>query len=248
MHPREHKIMEVIRFRWHAKYGHFLRAEANINALSYPVPPRTAVLGLVGALLGLDKDELAQELDSVQIAVAGRAPQRFWHRVKLRKDPPAALPLRVRRTQSMRDGSTAEEKAALIRQEWLLAPDFQIDLAWPQQPARLSELTERLQQRRWHFTPCMGLSELLAEVDFMERYTATPLAAGRYLITGICPAHTVKLLAGEGLGVHLLPLPYRVSPDRVFSHQAYYIERQGQPLPVETAAAWQVGEQVVVFA
>ena len=51
--------MEVVTFVWQAKYGHFLRAESNVNALTYPVPPRTAVLGLLGAILGLEKDALA---------------------------------------------------------------------------------------------------------------------------------------------------------------------------------------------
>ena len=45
--------MRVVRFRYQGRVGHFLRAEMNASALSYPVPPRTALLGLVGNILGL---------------------------------------------------------------------------------------------------------------------------------------------------------------------------------------------------
>ena len=41
--------MRVVRFRYQGRVGHFLRAEMNASALSYPVPPRTALLGLWSA-------------------------------------------------------------------------------------------------------------------------------------------------------------------------------------------------------
>lgn len=238
--------MDVLSFRWRAKYGHFLRAEANVNALSYPVPPRTAVLGLLGAVLGLEKDSLAIGLHDARVAVAGAVPRRFWHRVKLRKDPPNPLPATVSAKQKI-SGETAPEKAALIRQEWLLAPDFLIRVALPEQPERFAELVERVRNRRWHFSPCMGLSEMLAEIEFVACGPAEPLPAGRHETHGSCPAAEVRLLAGEGLGVHLLRMPRAVSEDRVFSHVGFYVERLGRPFPVETAAAWRVGESVVVF-
>jgi CRISPR-associated protein Cas5h len=32
-----------------------LKAEASVSALSYPIPPRTALLGMIGAVLGLER-------------------------------------------------------------------------------------------------------------------------------------------------------------------------------------------------
>ena len=37
--------MRVVCFRCFGKYGHFLRAEANANGITYPFPPRTVLLG-----------------------------------------------------------------------------------------------------------------------------------------------------------------------------------------------------------
>lgn len=238
--------MDILSFRWSAKYGHFLRAEANVNALSYPAPPRTAVLGMLAAILGLEKDTLAIELAEIRVAVGGAVPARFWHRVKLRKDPPTALPWEVKRNQRGAE-NPAPEKATLLNQEWLLKPDFRVQIAWPEQPARFAELVERIRERRWHFSPCMGLSELLCDVEFVACQTAKLLPAGRYVVQGLCPAEKVGLVAIDGLGVHLLRLPHSVSAERVFRHVPYYLEHRGQPFSVETDVAWQTSHWTGLF-
>lgn len=238
--------MDILSVRWSAKYGHFLRAEANVNALTYPVPPRTTVLGLLAAILGLEKDALATDLAEVRIAVSGAVPARFWHRVKLRKDPPTALPLEIKRNQRGSE-NPAPEKAALHRQEWLLQPEYRLHIAWPEQPARFAELVARIEQRRWHFTPCMGLSELLSEVEFLGCQPATPLPFGRYPVQGLCPADRAQLVLEETLGVHLLRLPRQVSANRVFSHAPYFLEHRGQAFTVETDCAWQTNNWTGLF-
>lgn len=238
--------MDTLSIRWSAKYGHFLRAEANVNALSYPMPPRTAILGMLAAILGLEKDQLSVELADVRVAVSGKVPTRFWHRVKLRKDPPAALPWEIKRTQRGAE-SPAPEKAMLLNQEWLLNPDFMVHVAWPEQPARFDELVARIHDRRWHFTPCMGLSELLCDIAYVDVQTATPLPFGRHLVQGVCPADQVRLLTAERLGVHMLRLPYSVSVDRVFRHVPYCLEHRGEQFPVETPSAWQTSTWTGLF-
>ena len=81
--------MNIVSFDYTAKFGHFLRAEANCNGLTYPVPPRTVLLGLLGAILGLDKDAPQEVLVDAHLAVGKRVPQRMWHKTNVRKDPPA---------------------------------------------------------------------------------------------------------------------------------------------------------------
>jgi CRISPR-associated protein Cas5h len=238
--------MEILSFRWRSRFGHFLRAEANVNALSYPMPPRTAVLGLLAAILGLEKDTLAEELDDARIAIAGAPPKRFWHRVKLRKDLPATLPAKVRAIQKGTKNSKPE-KAALVRQEWLFNPDFLIYCALPEQPERFSELVERVQDRRWHFGPCMGLSELLADIEFVDLTRAESLPAGEYRVDTLCPAGQVELRAGDGLGVHLLRMPHSVDAERVFRHAPVYLEHRGKSIPAHTDSAWRVGERTLCF-
>jgi CRISPR-associated protein Cas5h len=233
--------MQVLSLRWYAKYGHFLRAEANVNALSYPVPPRTAVLGMLAALLGLDKDTLPSVLGKTQVASSGTLPLRFWHKVNLKKNSPVPLDWTVKNGQKGHCGKDEEIKQ--ISQEWLWKPDFLIHIAMPDNPSLFSELSDRVAHRRWHFSPCMGLSELLADVEFIGNSDAKLLAAGKVKIASIFPQSAGRVLnVGESLGIHLLRMPYSVNSERLFSHQNYYLEHQGRSFTVETDKAWELTE------
>ncbi len=243
----------VVVFRYRAKFGHFLRAEASVSALTYPAPPRTALLGMIGAILGLAKDTPQVELKDSRISVSGPVPRTHWHRVKLRKDPPAALDSKVKKGAK---GTSAPEKATLIKQEWLFEPDYEATASLPEKYHR--EFVDRLRDRRWHYSPCMGLSEMLADLQFVGEGTASPLPTGSEVeCRGVIRRDEVSINgrraveAGEPLAILPLRMPREVTPERVFTHADYLIERSGLPMPLLANNAWQVitdGEtRMVVF-
>lgn len=238
--------MNIVAFTYSAKFGHFLRAEANANGVTYPVPPRTALLGLVGAVLGLDKDAPQELLAEAQFAVGGKLPKRFWHKTNVRKDPPAPLPFRVKARDK---GSSSEQRNFRFPQEWLWEPCFRVWAALPE--SHHTDFAARLRERRWHYSPCMGLSEMLADLDPISEGVGKRLAPGVHrvgTVTARDAGHVDTAAAcGEGLTLHGLRMPVAATVDRVFRHRAYWVEVQGRPFPVETEAAWQCGPDVVVF-
>ncbi|RMH34854.1 MAG: CRISPR-associated protein Cas5 [Nitrospirae bacterium] len=240
--------MNVIHFRMQGRFGHFLRAEANASAPTYPVPPRTALLGLIGAVLGLPKDTPQTELEPASIALAGGIPPTYWHKIKLRKDPPETLPKVVKRTQKA-DKHTKPEKATLIAQEWLLNPRYEVWVALP--PPYHTDFNTRLQERRWHFQPCLGLTELMADLVWEESLEAEPLPHGIHRIESVFPRESGALdmdaVFEERLVLHALRMPRQVTPDRVFTHASYFLEKTGRPVPVSTSQAYRAGEAVIAF-
>ncbi len=238
--------MNVVCFDFKAKYGHFLRAEANANGVTYPIPPRTALQGLIAAVLGLPKDALAGELADAHIAVAGAVPRSFWHKTNVRKDPSAPLPNEIKKTDK---GSSSEQRNFRFPQEWLWRPDYRVWAALPS--SRHDELASRLRDRRWHFTPCMGLSEMLAELEFVNERAADPLPTGVYLVNSVAPrgsgAVGTSRAADAGLTLQSLRMPFAVTEDRIFSHRSYWLERSGRPFPLETASAYRSGLDTFVY-
>jgi CRISPR-associated protein Cas5h len=244
--------LPVVVFRFRARFGHFLRAEASVSALTYPVPPRTALMGMIGAVLGLPKDTPQVELAESRIAVCGAVPQTHWHRVKLRKDPPSALAMTVKRG-AQGQKNPAPEMATLNKQEWLFKPEYEVP------DARHEEFSERVRDRRWRYQPCMGLSEMLAELEFVSDGEATLFAPDSDVLcesvarrgegTSVDGRRTVE----DGTPLAMLPLrmPREVTPERVFSHADYLIERSGKPIPLTTDAAWKITsperERMVIF-
>jgi CRISPR-associated protein Cas5h len=240
--------MRVLRFRYRGKVGHFLRAEANVDGLTYPIPPPTVLLGLAGAVLGLGKDEPQVKLDGAKFAVApiGQLPLRFWHTTNVRKDSPAPLPARVKRTDR---GTDKEQRNMRFAQEWLWRPAYRV---WAVLPAPYhDELAARLAERRWHFTPCLGQAWMFADLDESVELDAAPLPAGVHRVATVVPQDAGAVAMQEafagGLALQALRMACGVTAGRSFTHRAYWIEIGGRAFPFETDQAVRCGDAVVVW-
>lgn len=64
--------MKIISFHLRGKMAHFRKVYSNSSALSYTIPPRTTIIGIIAGLLGRHRDEYYEEfaLDRCHVAVA----------------------------------------------------------------------------------------------------------------------------------------------------------------------------------
>ena len=80
--------MEVISFDISGKFAHFRRFYSNSTALSFTIPPRTTLMGIVAAFMGREKESYYEELSSdnilLGVAVKSRLKKSF-HRLNLLK-------------------------------------------------------------------------------------------------------------------------------------------------------------------
>jgi len=238
--------MNVVCFRYRGRFGHFLKAEANASAPSYPVPPRTALLGLIGAILGLEKDQPQIVLKEAHLAVGGRIPATHWHSANLRKDPPAPLPYSVKKSDK---GTSGRQRNTIIAQEWLIEPDYRVWAALPE--AFYEEFVQRLLERRWYYTPCLGLSEMGADLSYVGVASCKPMSSGLHEVVSVIrrDAGTLDTTVAceRGLAMLMLRMPREVSENRAFRHEAYYIEREARPVPLRTDQAWSFRGEKVIF-
>lgn len=238
--------MELIQFSIEGRFAHFLKAEAYCNAMSYPIPPRTVIVGILGAILGLEKDTPQVVLEPAFISVSGKVPDTHWHRVKMRKDPPTAMPLKIIKTMK---GSQKEQDPTLIRQEWLFNPSYTV---WVSVPSEYQQkLCMRLKERSWHFGPSLGLSEMIADIKFIDSFDCRKLQEGEYDVESVIRRDQISVdteaVFKEELSILLINMPEKVTEERVFSHASYLAERKGRPIPVKTCEAYSVSNKVIMF-
>lgn len=62
--------MNVIAFHLRGKMAHFRRYYSNSSALSYTVPPRTTIIGIIAGLLGYKRDSYYEKFSKDQCKVA----------------------------------------------------------------------------------------------------------------------------------------------------------------------------------
>lgn len=240
--------MKFINFQLKGRFAHFLKAEASASALSYSVPPRTVILGIVGAVLGLSKDEPQIVLEPASIAISGKLPKTHWHRAKLRKDPPPLLPYTIKMSQKS-EKITAPEKATLILQHWLFNPIYSVWISIPHQ--YFIQLENRLREQRWYFTPSLGLSEMIADIEYLGSYECKPLPTGTYDVQSVFQQKLGIIEMGQvfkrGLSIQIIQLPRTVTPERIFNHCTYITERYARPIPVKTKQAYNIDNKILMF-
>ena len=235
---------QCIIFKYTGKYGHFLRAEANASAPSYPFPPRTSLLGLLGALMGFEKDTCQVKLEKANIAVSGESPLTHWHTANLRKDPPGMLTFQV--TKNVQ-GSSKNQRNTQIIQEWLIRPEYNVYAQIPE-PFH-SDLCCRIKNRKWHFSPCLGLSEMSADLTFVNTSTVEPLPMGKYHVKTLIRRDQVYLniedLLEKNIAAKSIRMPRALTSDRRFSHATYLYPVGGNTLSIETEHAVKAGEHIL---
>jgi len=80
--------MEIISFDISGKFAHFRKFYANNTAMSYFIPPRTTIIGMLAALLGKDKNSYYESMasDKLRIGVRILCPlKKSFHRLNFLK-------------------------------------------------------------------------------------------------------------------------------------------------------------------
>ncbi len=80
--------MEIISIDISGKFAHFRKFYANNTALSYFIPPRTTIMGMLAAILGKDKNSYYESMasDKLRIGIRVLSPlKKSFHRLNLLK-------------------------------------------------------------------------------------------------------------------------------------------------------------------
>jgi CRISPR-associated protein Cas5h len=159
---------EILIFDISSEYGHFRKYNTTTSPLTYSMPTRTAVAGILGAILGMERElqdgiypdgaEPVQEFFSKQnsdIAIQIINP--------VKKENVAINLINTKKSfyDLTKSGRTQ------IEFELLKDLKFRIYVGINDKPKVFSELVERIKNRRHHFSPYLGLAQFTATIDFI---------------------------------------------------------------------------------
>ncbi|EGV32623.1 CRISPR-associated protein Cas5, Hmari subtype [Thiorhodococcus drewsii AZ1] len=237
--------MRTLVFDICGEYGLFKKPYSPMSPVSYPLPPPPAVLGMLGAVLGLDKADYHNRLgwDRVRIGVGLRAPVRVFR---------AALNL-----LQTKDGTDAffrpragQNIHTQVPCELLRAPGFRIHVAGLD-VALADELAARLRAGRTAYTVTLGLASCLADLHWVGEWDAEP-------ITGEAWQASTAVPLGAGLQVHYeesrryhrLRIPAVMDAERtVHRYQEIVLTEDGQPIRGQggTGVLHAIGPDIIAF-
>ena len=157
----------VVSFTVRGEWAHFRRVEANRTKMTYRLPPRTTIAGMLAAICGYDRDSYYGLFDTQESAMAiGIHPD---HPVRTVSMPMLNLDTRQKGIRSvdtsagtirLPDPDVSRQRYAY---EFVREPGYQVDV-WLSEAAMMDELTKRLTEGRAQYAPTLGLSECLARI------------------------------------------------------------------------------------
>lgn len=177
-----------------AGYAHFKKVGNNSAKPTYRIPPRTTLAGLLAGILGYDRDtyyDLFQPGNSAMSVVPLNNPHTVsisTTTVNTKADEAIKyVPPDVHYTKGV-EALTPESYVELDRQrdpyEMLVDPEYRVYVSLAAKNIE-DELFERLSEARYHYSPSLGLSECLAEINDVERHSVTEVDDGTRAIDSI---------------------------------------------------------------
>jgi CRISPR-associated protein Cas5h len=233
---------ELLIFDIRGEYGHFRKYNTTTSPLTYSIPTRTAIAGILGAILGMEREirdgvypegaEVVQEFFSKEqsdIAVQIMRP------VKKENIGFNLINTKISFFDLTRAGRTQ------IKFELVKDVHYRIYLSLTNK-TKFEELSERIANCRHHFTPYLGLAQFTTQVDFVQRSISYEVKSeGGF--TEIVTAVNMSKLQGELPVVfqreHFYStnnMPIAMNRDReVLEYSEVLIEKSGNPLRVRVS-------------
>jgi len=180
--------MRIVVFDLYGSYGHFRVPYTTSSPITFPVPPKTALYGIIGAILGYDKGSYLEIFSKEHWAFA----------VSLRRSiSKINIPENFVNTKEAKMFAKMPKNKSCrtqINMEFLKNPYFRIYVTSNNRD-RLDKLELMLKEHKSVYTPVLGLSECLANFKFIGCFDSENKSCDDFVeICSILPlSETVKI-------------------------------------------------------
>ena len=212
-------------------YAHFKKIYTTSSPLTYSFPPRTALSGLIGAIIGLDKEEY------------------FKHFLK--KDARIGCkiikPIKKIRMGENHLNADSIKNMHLIknrhptRREFVKDPKYRIYIAHSDE-ALYNNLKSLLANHQSVYTPCLGLSQLICNFSYVGEFGLKMLKEGLHTIDSVVPGKCIISPEFETKKEYFSEtLPNEMNDGReVTDYSEILFERNGEKIIANARDLWEV--------
>jgi CRISPR-associated protein Cas5h len=226
---QEQKIKKLLVFDVWGDFAHFRRGYTTTSPLTFSIPPRTSLCGLISAILGLEKENNEYlkyfTLDKAKIGL------RLLKPVK-----------KVNIAENLIDTKTAKgigmnliKNRTQIRFEFLKKQRYRVYF-WHSDEKLYGQLKENLSKHKTKYTLCLGLSENIANFKFKGEFDTRLKNSNDKLLHIHSVIPTKKLLKNginfdNGWEYFSVRIPVEMSQERIVTKYSDIIfERNGKPI------------------
>lgn len=228
--------MDILIFDIKGRFAHFRKFYTNSSSLSYSIPPRTALQGLVAAILGIERDEYYEEFsgDNFEAAVKKlNNTRRIMQTVNYMKATSANEIINPKEhTQIPFEIITGEEGVKF--RVYVYIKDDKL----------MKELIKRIKNKEYAYIPYLGVAPFNCSLEFVglaegleaknEDYVilSTPIPSEVIIKGGLDLRYTNYMLVRE-------TMPAEFLKDRVIGKTVSYIfDERGMPIRSKISSSY----------
>jgi CRISPR-associated protein Cas5h len=167
---------QAIKFKLSGDYALFKKPFANNQPQSFVIPPKTAILGMVGAIMGWGKEEYLKNLpfDKFSYAVRLLTPKikKDLIGINLMQGKDADFNMTNPFLKPPKSRGKIQSPRSPTRFEFLKDMKWEIFLLLESQLGGVQdELVQRLKEKKFVYNPNLGLQSLFAKIDVDNKVT-----------------------------------------------------------------------------
>ena len=221
----------VIVFDVWGDYAHFRKNYSTSSPLTYSFPPRTALSGLIGAIAGLDKSDYFSNFfrDDALIGCRIMSPVKKVRIGENLIDTKSALKMHLIKNRTQ------------IRFEFVKDPRYRIYFTHSNEELYKNVL-EKLSLHQSIYTPCLGLSQLICNFNYLGEYELK--AAGKEVqeIDSVVPGSFIQETEfEEGKEYFSEVMPCEMGEAReVTDYREILFERNGKSIRAKASEMWEL--------
>ena len=181
----------VVVFDIWGELAHFRRFFTTSSPLTFSFPPPPTVRGMVGALLGFSKDEYIEVTNRLSVGISLLSPIkkiRFGLNLIFTKGSGGKFEPTLFKDKK---GDKSKTLRTQVRAEFLKDVKYRIYLAGDDE--LLDSLLKYLPYHKTEYTVSLGLSECLADFEFVGEFEAEPVREADS-VRSVIPADSIKNL------------------------------------------------------
>lgn len=163
------------------EYGHFRKFNTTTSPLTYSIPTPSAIYGILGAVLGIEREDSHNKVreGNVHLREVFSAENAAIAIKPLSEIKKVNIGFNLLDTGSYQSFFNITNRTQ-IEYEILKDPKFRIYLNW-EHPLK-SELQKRLQSKNFHFNPYLGISQMTADINYVDEKELIKLSDEEYVI------------------------------------------------------------------
>jgi CRISPR-associated protein Cas5h len=260
------KIDNILAFNLCGRFAHFRKFYTNASSLSYLVPPRTVIIGLLGSILMMPRDSYYETLGEssckISVSAAGGAViKKSVHSVNMLHEKYHSF---LERGKGKSDNMHSQCKLELLSAGAGQAIIYRVYAAFPGNPGLFHQLKEKIKSAHMGYGVYLGQRQFRAYIDDIRTYSPEEtgfLERSEYLDSICLQENVVSLQKDNGGGdtniqvvveqmpVHMKAVVSGSGPDgrEPVSVKRVLFERRGKRLFGTFKNCCRVGDKVISF-